>query len=448
MMARRAAGAEPQPVDQLIKSLDREELGEIVLGAAERHDDVEAAVRLVAARSSGDLVALRSEVDHALRTRRFLGYWDAMEWARAASPVVAELELAVHTRPSQELVRLLERAVGHVVKVIHHADDSSGLIGEVVRELLELHAVGSDAQVADPVKLAGWMIRFQFVDQDLFELDPVRYARALGDDGLLAYRQVIDEIDDGTSFAVRYARERLAILDRDVEQIVELAGGDLRTSHQFFRVAHALAEIGRDDLVLEWTTRGIEHCDDWQVSVLYDFACETYDRLGEPLEALRLRRAHHERMPSTSTYSALRKAAEDTDSWAVERDAARAVLKSHDDHEFVSAVLEDGDADLAWETAAAAPPVAIDAELWLRLARSREDTHPADALTVYLQVSDEILKETDRRAYTKAVRILKRARSAAEAADAHDLFAGRVSQWRETYRRRPTMIAMFNKASL
>jgi uncharacterized Zn finger protein len=111
-------------------------------------------------------------------------------------------------------------------------------------------------------------------------------------------------------------------------------------------------------------------------------------------------------------------------------------------------VLEDGDTDLAWDAAAAAPPEAIDAALWLRLAGSREATHPADALTVYLQVSDEILTETDRRAYTKAVRILKRARSAAEAAGAHDVFAGRVSGWREKYRRRPTMIAMFNKANL
>jgi hypothetical protein len=43
--------------------------------------------------------------------------------------IVTELDAAVRTSPSMELVELLQRAIGHVVKVILHADDSSGLIG-------------------------------------------------------------------------------------------------------------------------------------------------------------------------------------------------------------------------------------------------------------------------------------------------------------------------------
>ena len=38
--------------------------------------------------------------------------------------------------------------------------------------------------MVDPVKLAAWMVRFWFVDQDLFEVDPVRYQKALGEEGL------------------------------------------------------------------------------------------------------------------------------------------------------------------------------------------------------------------------------------------------------------------------
>jgi len=304
-----------------------------------------------------------------------------------------------------------------------------------------------DAGVADPVKLAGWMIRFRFADQDFFEVDPVRYANALGDEGMAAYRQAIDAIDDAGSFAVRHARERLAVLDRDIETITELAGGDLQVPCQFFRVAEAMAELGRDDLVLEWTRRGIAETSGWQVSVLYDFACETHARLGEQLEVLRLRRAHHERMPSSSTYSALRKAAEEIDAWEVEREAARAVLRSCDVRGYVVAVMSDGDTRLAWEAATAASEE-VDADLWLRLAESREANHPADAVTVYQRVVDEILVETDRRAYAKAVRILKRARIAAEAAGKSGAFAEHVSRVREQYRRRPTLMAMLDKASL
>jgi hypothetical protein len=435
------------PIDQLIGSLSPEQLAEVVLDAAERHEDVESAVRLAVARSMDDLGALRAEVDRALRTRRFLGYREAMDWAQAARVVVVELGRVARTSPSRELVALLQRAVGHVVKVIYNADDSSGLIGDLVRELLELHVLVCDAGVADPVKLAGWMIRFRFADQDFFEVDPVRYASALGGEGMAAYRDAIDAIDDAGSFAVRYARERLAVLDGDIETIVELAGGDLSVPYHFFRVAEAMAELGRDDLALEWTSRGIAETSGWQVSVLYDFACDTHARLGEPLEVLRLRRAHHERMPSSSTYSALRKAAGEVDAWEVEREAARAALKSRDVCGYVVALLSDGDARLAWDAAMTAQPEEIDADLWLRLAESREANHPADALAVYQRVVDEVLQETDRRAYANAVRILKRARSAADRAHKHESFTDHVSSLRQQYRRRPTLMAMLDRAS-
>jgi hypothetical protein len=437
-----------QPIAEVVASLTREQLADVVFDAAGRHEDVARAVRLVAARAKGDLGTLRTEVDRALRTRRFLGYWEGMEWARAAQPVVAELERAARTAPSRDLVELLQRAIGHVVKVIHQADDSSGLIGDLVRDLLELHAVACDAGVADPVKLAGWMIRFRFSDQDFFEVDPVRYQEGLGDAGLAAYREAVEAIDDAGSFGVRYARERLAVLDRDIETIVKLAGGDLSNAYQFFRVAEAMAELGRDDLVLEWTARGIVETTGWQVGTLYDLACETYARLGQPLEVLRLRRSQHERMPALSTYSTLRKAAEEVSAWDVEREAARSRLRACDLRGFVGALLGDGDQDLAWDEAVAAPADEIDADLWLRLAEAREASHPADALAVYTRVADEVLVETDRRAYSRAVRILKRARAAATAAGRDPDFTAHISRLREQHRRRPTLIAMLDKAKL
>jgi uncharacterized Zn finger protein len=111
------------------------------------------------------------------------------------------------------------------------------------------------------------------------------------------------------------------------------------------------------------------------------------------------------------------------------------------------ALLSDGDARLAWEAAVAAPPDEIDADLWLRLAESREANHPADALSVYQRVVDEVLQETDPRAYANAVRILKRPCSAAEAAGKRAAFTDHVSRLREQYRRRPTLMAMLDQAS-
>jgi hypothetical protein len=436
------------PIEDVVASLSQEQLVEVVLAAVDCHDDVERAVRLVAARADGDLAQLRVAVDRGLRTRRFLDYRESVAWARAAGPIVAELDVVAGGSPSRELVELLQRAVGHVVKVIMHADDSSGVIGDLARQLLDVHAKACDAGVADPVKLAAWMIRFRFADQDFFEVDPVRYADALGERGLAAYRKRVADADTDDAFAVRYARERLAILDQDLDAIVAIIGGDLSGPHRFLRVAEAMGEIGRPDLALHWAERGIAETHGWQVGLLYDLACRTHEQLGHPMEVLRLRRAHHQRMPSTSTYGALKSAAESLDTWQVERDAARAALRDTDVRAFVSVLVGDGDDQLAWQTAAAASTDELGADLWLRLAERRELTHPSDAMAVYERVVDEVLKTTDRRAYQHAARILKQARSAAQAAGELPAFTSNIARLRQTHRRRPTLIAILDRAKL
>lgn len=425
-----------------------DELREVVSAAVDRHDDIERQVRLIAASGAGDLAQLRAEVDRGLRTRRLLGYHESGEWARAARPIVAELENAVDASPSRSLVELLQRAVGHVVKVIMHADDSDGLIGDMARDLLALHARACDAGVADPVDLAAWMVRFGFDDQDCFEVDPVRYASALGPSGLGAYRDAVGARRDGVSFAVRYARERLAILDRDVDAVMRLLGGDLTTPYQFIRVAEAMRELGLDDEALAWAKRGIAQTSGWQVAQLYDLACGVHDARYEPVEVLALRRAQHERMPSSSTYRALRTAAEGLGAWPLEQEAARATLQRADARGFVDALLGDDELELAWRAAVAAPQDAVGSDLWLQLAERSERDRPADALAVYERIADEVLERADRRAYRSAARILLRARAAARAAGEPDAFAENLTRLRERHRRRPTLIAILDKANL
>lgn len=434
-------------IEDVVVSLSREQLAEVILAAARRHDDVERAVRLVAARADGDLAQVREAVDRGLRTRRYLDYRESIAWAQAADPIVAELDAITGEAPSPDLVELLQRAVGHVVKVIMHADDSSGAIGDLAQRLLDVHAKACDAGVADPIKLATWMIRFRLVDQDFFEVDPVRYADALGERGLAEYRERVGEADNDAAFAVRYARERLAILDRDVDAIVAIFGADLDGPYRFLRVAEATVEIGRPDLALHWAERGIAETHGWQVGLLFDLACKVHEQLGQSTEALRLRRAHHQRMPSTSTYAALKGAAETLDAWQVECEAARATLRDTDVGTFISVLLGDGDDQLAWQFAAASNEE-LGTDLWLRLAERRELTHPSDAVAIYERVVDEVLKTTGRGAYQQAARILKRARSAAEAAGQLDAFVSSVARLRDTHRRRPTLIAILDRAKL
>lgn len=446
-----ASRPENNDPEALIESLDPQDLRMIVSRAAEHHEDVARAVRLAAARQSGDLSQLRAEVDRLRTSHRYLGYRESRDWAMKAMPVVEAIAEMVDSSPTAELVALIELTIARVVKVILKADDSNGLIGYVARELLDLHARACDAGKADPVKLARWMVRFRFDDQDFFEVDPVRYANALGELGLAAYRREIKqrvEAGGGDSFAISYAQERLAILDGDIEALVEMLGGDLSQPYQFISLAEAMAELGRDDDVLFWAIRGITQSSGWQVAQLYDLAVEVHLRRGEDQEVLQLRREQHQQMTSSTTYHLLSDAAQVCGMWSTERAAARAVLAKRDLGGLVDVLLFDGEAETAWQVLQDHPEWDPDPQRWMHLAEAREASMPSDALEVYLRLVDIQLETTGKAAYVRAVAILKKAAEAARAANSQDEFATHLAALRETHRRRPTFMAVLEKARL
>jgi hypothetical protein len=368
-------------------------------------------IRLAAATPADRVATLRSELDE-LRTRRHLGYRESMEWATDAGTVIDEITATSHSAPSRELLKLVELAIGRVVKVILHADDSAGTIGDLARQLLGAHEQICDAGVADPKALAKWMVRFGFDDQDFFTVDPVRYAMALGDDGLTVLRRAVDDRSTAPdpAFAVRYTRERLAVLDGDIDRIVELLGGDLTGPHQFIRVAEAMIELGRGDDALAWARRGIESTSGWQVAKLYDIAADVIADRGDDVAVLDLRREQHHKMPSSSTYALLQRAAVATDTWDSVRASAREVLAARDVGGLIDALLADGDFDAAWDAASGADTADLGDQRWARLAEAREATEPAVALGVYLRLIDSTLQTADRRAYRSAAKQLKERR--------------------------------------
>jgi uncharacterized Zn finger protein len=67
---------------------------------------------------------------------------------------------------------------------------------------------------------------------------------------------------------------------------------------------------------------------------------------------------------------------------------------------------------------------------------------------VYQRIVGEVLERADRRAYRSAARILQRAQAAAEAAGELDAFGEYLTRLREQHRRRPTLIAILDKANL
>ena len=108
------------------------------------------------------------------------------------------LEAAIPTTDPAEVYAVTHKALSSTIKVIARADDSSGIIGDACRRLLELHPIVAAAAQVPAGNLPDWMVRFQFDgDVDYFEIDPVAYAPALGKSGMATYRARLSNIEAG-----------------------------------------------------------------------------------------------------------------------------------------------------------------------------------------------------------------------------------------------------------
>ncbi len=197
-----------------------------------------------------------------------------------------------------DVFAVTQRAIASALKVIMRADDSSGIIGDACRDLLELHpVVAAEARTAAS-KLVDWTVSFQFDNEcDYFTIDPVAYAPALGTAGMAAYRVKLDERaavlgprppDDrrwssphsGAWLTLDWNAQRLAVFDRDVDAIIRTHARDRRVAAWLQDTATALAEIGEVDAAIDWAKQANPYDDaismdtfvDWLVEAGYPIA--------------------------------------------------------------------------------------------------------------------------------------------------------------------------------
>ena len=153
-------------------------------------------------------------------------------------------------------------------------------------------------------------------------------------------------------------------------------------------------------------------------------------------------------IPSASTYSLLKTAAGQRGVWDAERPAARRVLEQRAPSGCIDALLADDDSAEAWAAAVANPGWQLDDRQWERLAAAREPDDPAAAFEVYLRLAATALQDATKNAYRTAVRYLQAGRRAAGHAALDQAFSEHMATLRDQHRRRPTLIAMLDKAKL
>ena len=345
--------------------------------------------------------------------------------------------------------------------MIPRADDSSGIIGDACRRLLELHPKAAARAGAPAGRLVDWMMRFQFEgDVDYFELDPVDYAPALGGLGMMAYRARLDEVrarlapvppeserwsvsDRHERWVLEWNDRRLAVLDHDVEAIIRTHAKDRRVAAWFQDTAEAFDEIGEIDQAIDWARQGMDVGPGHQSLKVADYWCSLLQR-HRPGEFMDARLLVFCRWPSSSSAARLYEAA--GTSWPVHSDEVLTALESKPVDAVLFALLTLKDARLAWGLAQS---LALDVDhAWDELIKAYQRIDPIAVLPIHARLVEKDLVEADAKRYRAAARRLATMRTLVAGSDRAAEVDDLIAHLRETHNRRPRLQQEFNRAGL
>lgn len=407
-----------------------------------------------------DLGVWRRRIDDAFAPYGdFVDWREAEGWARGIDEVIDALgDLCDAGHPAAVMV-LAEHAHRRADEAIQYVDDSDGWLTDISTRLAEVHLRACASAAPDAVELAGRLVELELTSElDGFHRAAVTYADVLGETGLAAYRDELDpywrridaRADDwsGNTFEIRQAMVGWALGTGEPDALIDVHSRDQMLPDTFLEIAESLATAGRGDEAIEWAHRGlVENADRHrQTPALREFLAGILREGDDPHSAVELFWDAFATTPSLQAYRRLLDEAGNEGDWPERSvETLRAALTAIDTESdpstcrticaeaaaLVEILMYEGRADEAWN---AATEFGCDQRTWLTLARAREDTHPIDAIGVYIP---EVLARIDQKktpAYRSAVDLMDRVRRLAETAGEPDRFTTLLERVRTEHR--------------
>jgi uncharacterized Zn finger protein len=408
--------------------------------------------------TGGDLTVL---VDRLRWDRRRDPYRGRREYSQAARQVAAECDRLVGEGRADRAVPVLRIAVDRITRALMYMDDSSGIVGDDLQELMALYARACAAARPNPVSLARWLVRLECDGPGWPRVLLSEFAPALGERGIAEVdRLVAERARDADpeswtgSFAVRDLREQLAEVSGDVDRYVAVLAEHLVSAAQYQRIVEALRAAGRRDEAVDWARRGVAaNVGSPYTDRLRDVLVDMLLAAGDTPGAVRIRREEFERHPTATAYRSLIDVVaavdgDDTTGWAL------GVLRDRVDQqpvyasELVNVLLAVGRDEEAWQEALRHRRWLGESQ-WHALLERRSVMHPAEVIQPYRDlVQQTILNSADKRRYQRAVALLTALRAAYQAAGEPTAFPQYLADLRSEHKRRPTFLKTLDAAGL
>jgi uncharacterized Zn finger protein len=420
----------------------REQLVDLLLGQA--LDDpglrsrLDARAARVAAMQRVDVKTLKETIGKALAVSGFVDYHGMRRLIQRAYPAVELISGLIDDGHAAIAVELAHYALKRGIAAYQRIDDSGGGFGELLHQIAELHLKACRTAPPEPAAFGKQFFELLLLDDwDLLAFDD--YAPLLGDAGLRAFRALAEKEwkkvparspgDDDARHSTSYFRitsimEALARHAGDTDALVAIKSRDLTLPYHFLEIAELLAKAGRRDEALVWAERGRKAFPDRPDSRLTEFLADEYGRRGRHEEAIALTWEQFQQQPALASYQHLKQCCKRAGNWgewrakaltwlraevlnAGKRDRRRWSWMPHDHSLLVEIFLWEGDSDAAL---AEAKTGGCHESLWFAIAEAREAKYPEDAIAIYQARLDNIVKQTNNRAYDQAAALVARVR--------------------------------------
>lgn len=433
-------------VRAFLEQQDKGRLVEMLLNEALESDGLRERLFLETARMNPeriDLATYRRAIRNATRTNDYVDYYSAGTYARGIHRVIESISALLDDGHAAEVIELAEYALSQIEDSLGYVDDSDGHMGGCIHELQELHHRACLQAKPDAAILARCLFEWEMRSEwEFFGGAAVAYADVLGETGLAEYRRLAeaewshvpalgpgenDSDSYGRRFRITSLMEALARQSGDVEALVEVKRRNLSRPYAYFQIAEVYRAAGRQDEALDWAEQGWKIFSterDWRLG---EFLADEYHRRGRHDEALQLIWARFTESPRLENYQELQTHARKAgrSSWPRWRERALAHIRESiagrkkqkgrqkaywhwreaDHSELVRIFLWEERYDEAWQEACAG---GCTDDLWMKLAASREQEHPQDALSIYRERIAPLVELTNNSAYEQAVELLSK----------------------------------------
>jgi uncharacterized Zn finger protein len=425
-----------------LRSRGVEGLVEMVVGIAERDpsllEELELAVVAAAADDKTLLAQFRKAITEATRTHGFVEYRDMRSWVQGIERVLEHVAALIGGGRAALVLQMLDHFFARMDEALEKIDDSDGGGGGAYAKACEIHLMACRQLKPDPVTLARVLFAREVDSEwEFFHGASEAYEDILGDLGLAEYRRLACEAwqkitplratgsqmqDD--QFSARHVLgpilERFAEREGDVDGVIAIRARDLSTSYDYLGIAQLCLDRAREPEALKWTEEGLWQFEDNPDERLILFASDLYRRIGREEDAEKLLWRAFERGPSIELYERLKSAAGIHRANAV-RDRALALLRarvgkptgrsgiswSSPIELLVRVTMAEGMLTDAWTVV---NDHGCNEYLLEELAGASEQSHPAEALKVYADRVERMVRLGGPGNYEFACRVIERMR--------------------------------------